>query len=185
LLFGAAEGRGVLQTARMRLVPASLPLARAEIDDRAACARLLSAAVPDNWPPAALADALPRFLRQLEAAPDRVGWFGWYGVCRGPAPGSAELVASGGFTGPPRDGAAEVGYSVLPQHQGRGFATEMAGALAEWALSQAGVRRVVAETHPENVPSVRVLSKLGFSAVGAGREPGSIRFELPGRRDRA
>jgi RimJ/RimL family protein N-acetyltransferase len=164
----------------MRLVPTTVALARAEIADREAFAQALAAVVPANWPPETLADALPWFLQQLEAAPHCAGWFGWYGIVVEAARGPAELVASGGFKGPPRDGTAEVGYSVLPQHQGHGYATEMVGALVGWALAQVGVQRIVAQTQPENVASVRVLSKLGFRAVGPGEESGSLRFEVPG-----
>ena len=71
-----------------------------------------------------LRDALPLFLGWLEAAPDRVGWFGWYALAPSEVAGSAVLVASGGFKGPPQAGAVEIGYAVLPQYQGRGYATE-------------------------------------------------------------
>ena len=47
----------MIVTARMRLVPATVALARAELTDRAEFARLLSAVVPDEWPPEILADA--------------------------------------------------------------------------------------------------------------------------------
>ena len=33
--------------------------------------------MPENWPPETLADSLPIILGWMEAAPDRVGWFGW------------------------------------------------------------------------------------------------------------
>src|SRR3982750_2934433 len=104
-------------------MPATVALARAEIGDRGEFARLLGASVPDNWPPETTADALPLFLRWLEAAPDRVGWFGWLALAGGRgARGGAEpalpvLVGGCGFLGPPRDGVAKMGYSVLPQFQ--------------------------------------------------------------------
>ena len=63
----------MIVTARMRLVPATVALARAELADRAEFARLLSAAVPDEWPPEILADTLPLFLKWIEATPNRVG----------------------------------------------------------------------------------------------------------------
>jgi RimJ/RimL family protein N-acetyltransferase len=164
----------MLTTPRLRLVPATVALARAEIADREDFARLLEATIPDNWPPETLADALPLFLQWMEAAPDRVGWFGWYAVTRD----DNVLAGSVGFKGPPQEGAAEVGYSVLPQFQCRGYATEMVAALVRWALGQPGVDRVIAETEPVNVASCRVLKKVGFTLAGAGTEPGSVRFEI-------
>ncbi len=168
----------MIETARLKLLPATVALARAEIDDRGAFARLLGASVPDNWPPETLADALPLFLRQLEAAPDRVGWFGWYALAAGGGPAAPVLAASGGFKGPPQDGTAEIGYAVLPQFRGLGYATEMVGGLVRWALGQPGVARVVAETEWANPASVRVLRKAGFDLAGPAAEAGGARFAL-------
>jgi RimJ/RimL family protein N-acetyltransferase len=170
----------VIETTRLRLTPASVALARAEIGDRGEFARLLGASVPNNWPPETLADALPLFLGWLEAAPDRVGWFGWYALATGDGAAAPTLEASGGFKGPPQDRTAEFGYSVLPQFQGRGYATELVGALVRWALGQPDVTRVVAETEWANPASVRVLSKAGFVPAGQATEPGGARFEYPG-----
>jgi len=164
---------------RLKLVPATAVLARAEISDRAEFARLLSATVPDNWPPQNLAEALPFFLHCLEAAPDCVGWFGWYGLAAADDSALAVLVASGGFKGPPQEGLAEIGYSVLPQFQGRGYAAEMVGGLARWALSQPGVSRVVAETEWTNLASVRVLTKAGFRPARGTPTTRRPRFEFP------
>ena len=170
----------MVETARLKLMPATVALARAEIGDRDEFARLLGASVPDNWPPETLADALPLFLGWLEAAPDRVGWFGWYALAVGGGSAAPVLVAGGGFKGPPQEGSAEIGYSVLPQFQGRGYATEIVVGLVRWALGQPGVARVVAETEWANPASVRVLTKAGFVPGGPSTEPGGERFEFLG-----
>ena len=160
------------------LRPATIALARVEIDDRAGFARQLGATVPDNWPPESIRDALPLFLEWMEAAPNALGWFAWHALAVGTAGAGSTLVGSGGFTGPPRDGTVHIGYSVLPQFQGQGFATEIAGGLVEWALAQPGVSRVVAETEWANPASVRVLEKLGFVAAGPAATPGGARYVL-------
>lgn len=168
----------LIETARLKLVPATVALVGAEIGDRAEFARLLGARVPDNWPPEMLADALPWFLSGLEAAPDGVGWLNWYALAAGDDASAPVLVASGGFKGPPQDGTVEIGYSVLPQFQGRGYATEMVGGLVGWAMGQPGVVRVVAETEWANPASVRVLIKAGFAPCGPATAPGGTRFEF-------
>lgn len=170
----------MFETARLRLIPATVALARAEIGDRDEFAGLLGASVPDSWPPESAADALPLFLAWLEAAPNQVGWFGWYAVLDCEDSAESILVASGGFLGPPQDGTAQIGYSVLAQFQGRGFATEMVVALVRWAMEQPGVTRIVAETEWANPASVRVLRKAGFVAAGQAAEPGGARLEFPG-----
>ncbi|NLE56743.1 MAG: GNAT family N-acetyltransferase [Planctomycetes bacterium] len=168
----------MIVTNRMRLVPATVALAQAELTSRAEFARLLSATVPDEWPPEILADALPTFLEFIEAAPDQIGWFVWYAIVRGPGETSGILAASGGFKGPPCDGTVEIGYSVLPRFQGQGFATETVRALVDWAFAQPGVSRIIAETTEGNVASMRLLHKLGFTGSEPGVEPGHIRLVL-------
>jgi [ribosomal protein S5]-alanine N-acetyltransferase len=166
----------------MRLVPASVALARAELMDRPGFARLLSAVVPDQWPPEILADALPTFLEFIEAAPDQVGWFVWYAIIRGSDPTPDVLAASGGFKGPPEDGTVELGYSALPEFQGQGYATEMVRALVDWAFSQPDVRQIVAETTEDNLPSMRLLRRLGFTDANPAIEPDHVRLAID-RRD--
>ena len=167
-----------LQTPRLRLIPATVVLARAEIESRPLFAELLGATIPDNWPPEMLADALPFFLQMLEERPNPPGWWSWYGLRTGAPDKAPILIASGGFMGWAADGFPEIGYSVLPEFQRQGYATEMMDALIDWALAQPGTRGVVAEADKDNVASVRLLEKRGFAIVGDGREPGHRRFLL-------
>ncbi len=132
--------------------------------------------VPDSWPPALYDDSARAFaLSRLEAHPEEIGWWHFYVVECEPVPTLAGLV---GFKGPPRDGMVEVGYSILPQRQGRGLAEEAIRALIVRAFEHPEVNRVVAETLPDLAPSLRVLEKLGFAPAGAGSEPGVLRFVL-------
>jgi len=168
----------MIVTRRLTLVPATLALARAELQDRPAFAELLGAVVPDAWPPESTIDALPLFLGWLEAAPECVGWFGWYAVLRDGIAAGSVLIGGGGFLGPPRDGAVQLGYSVLPEFQRRGYATEIVRGLATWAFVQPGVEVIAAETEWANPASVRVLERNGFQTAGAASEPEGTRFEL-------
>jgi RimJ/RimL family protein N-acetyltransferase len=175
----------MIMTARMRLVPATVALAQAELTDRAEFARLLSATVPDEWPPEILADALPLFLEWIKAAPEQIGWYVWYAMIRTPGEEPDTLAASGGFKGPPQEGTVEIGYSVLPSYQGQGCATEMVQALIDWAFAQSGVLRVIAETTEDNAASMRLLRRLGFTrSEEAAAEPGHIRLVLNGRAEK-
>ena len=170
----------MLETPRMRLVASTAELVRAEIGDRPEFGRLLDAAIPPDWPPDEAADALPWFLERLEAAPGDSGWYGYYGIALEGVSDAPVLVGGAGSLGPPVDGEAEIGYSMLPAYQGLGFATEMVGAIVEWLRRDPRVRRITADTALDNVPSRRLLSRLGFTEAGPGREPGSIVYEAGG-----
>ncbi|HEY0415913.1 MAG TPA: GNAT family N-acetyltransferase [Gaiellaceae bacterium] len=56
---------------------------------------------------------------------------------------------------------AEVGFLFAPAHQGRGYATEAARAVVDWAFA-AGFHRVIGRAEARNVASARVLAKLGM-----------------------
>jgi RimJ/RimL family protein N-acetyltransferase len=90
-------------------------------------------------------------------------------------------AASGAFAGDielfeveARTGQAMIGYDLLPQWRGRGFATRAVRLLAHWAFTVAGLGRLVAGTSPDNVASQRVLERAGFHFEGRqyGRLPG-------------
>ena len=61
-----------------------------------------------------------------------------------------------------RDRTAEIGFILDPRHQGRGYATEAARAMLDWAFGTAGLHRVIGRTEARNTASSRVLEKLGM-----------------------
>jgi len=75
------------------------------------------------------------------------------------------------FKGFNTDGSVEIGYGILDEHQGLGYATEAVSAAVAWALKQNGVTRVEAEAESDNIASQRVLEKCGFVPSGTlGKE---------------
>ena len=56
----------------------------------------------------------------------------------------------------------EIGFIFDPDHQGRGYATDAARALIDFAFDGMGFHRVIGRTEARNVASARVLEKLGM-----------------------
>ena len=56
----------------------------------------------------------------------------------------------------------DIGYAFLPQHWSRGYATESALAVKEYAKNTIGLERLVGITDPQNHKSARVLEKIGL-----------------------
>lgn len=152
-----------LRTARLRLV--ALGVALEEVADR------FRVVVPGRWPAPDLADFLPRYLADLATDPGLLGFGPWVLVADG------EVVGDAGFLGRPDSRhTVELGYSIVPERRGRGLATEAAVALTAWAFDQSGVQRVIAACAPDNVPSMRVLEKVGFARIG--ERAGELLWEL-------
>ncbi|MBO0870237.1 MAG: GNAT family N-acetyltransferase, partial [Micromonosporaceae bacterium] len=74
----------------------------------------------------------------------------------------------------PDTGQAMIGYGLLPQWRGKGYATRAVRLVADWAFRHTGIARLVAGTSPENVASQRVLERAGFLREGY------LRARLPG-----
>jgi RimJ/RimL family protein N-acetyltransferase len=72
-----------------------------------------------------------------------------------------------GLFWPPNDGAVEFGYGIVPSRQGRGYATEAARALVQFALTLPEVTEVFADVEAANAASVRVLEKAGLQRRSA------------------
>jgi RimJ/RimL family protein N-acetyltransferase len=166
-----------IKTERMELVAETVELAEAESAGRQQLSAALDADVPE-WPLEGIEDALALFAAQLQRDPALAGWLSWYWILVDPATGRRTLIGSGGFTSPPVDGTVATGYSLLPAYRRKGYATEAVRALADWAFSHPEVRKIIAETLPDNEPSIRVLQRAGFHRARKASEPGHIRFVI-------
>jgi RimJ/RimL family protein N-acetyltransferase len=83
----------------------------------------------------------------------------------------------GGFRKAQRPEECEVGYSVLKNYQGKGFATEGTKALIDWTLVRSSLKMISAQTLPSLPKSIRVMEKCGMKYVGAGDEEGTVRYQ--------
>ncbi len=122
----------------------------------------------------------PQWLAQLRTATTVDPWTHGFALVH---PVSGLVIGACGFKGPPgADGAVEIAYGVVPDYQGKGYATEAAQALVAYARDSAQVRTVRAHTLPEMNASTGVLTKCGFKRIGEVNDPedGVVwRWELP------
>ncbi len=66
----------------------------------------------------------------------------------------------------------EIGYGILEEYRGLGFATEAVKLALKWAFRHPMVKAVEAEVDPDNATSQRVLMKCGFRPNGEIGEEG-------------
>ena len=154
-----------IETQRLTLVPQTLAEVRAMIDGMSSSDR---------------AEVSPQWLALLDD-PAAAAWTLGFAIVER---ASGAAVGNCGFKGPPVDGMVEIAYGISPEFQGRGYATEAAGALANHAASSEDVRVVRAHTLPGPNASTRVLEKCGFRCLGEVIDPedGLVwRWEREGR----
>ena len=172
---------GRLETGRLVLIAATLEHICAEMESPQRLARLLATRVEPGWPPGDYDRGAQEFFcsRLKECGLSVVGWYVWYAVGREEGGQRSKLVGAGGYFGPPDEkGEVEIGFSVMPSSRGHGYATEMSAALVSNAFEDNRVQRIVAHTTPDNIGSVKVLVKSGFSYVCRDPESGTDLFQI-------
>lgn len=75
---------------------------------------------------------------------------------------SLDVVDGMGQPGMPPRTEAQLGYVFDPAYGGRGYAIEAVSAMVGYAFERLGVRRITAGCFADNLPSVRLLEKLGM-----------------------
>jgi Acetyltransferases, including N-acetylases of ribosomal proteins len=68
-------------------------------------------------------------------------------------------------------GSVEFGYTIFSDYRDKGYASEAAGVLMDWATREHNVTRFVVSISPANEPSLRIAKKFGFRKVGTVIDP--------------
>ena len=152
----------MLQTENLTLrphVPAHL-LALRESEERY---QQVSGNVPTPGIRDFLLMASPRFFESLQTATEPDPWKFGFAVFHNT---DGCVIGLCGFAGyPDSTGCVELGYSIVPCCQGKGYATETAQALIQFAKESGRALKVCAHTLAERNASTRVLEKCGFVKV--------------------
>ena len=113
------------------------------------------------------------YLDNLKEDPELLGWGAWFVTLAD----NNQVIGDIGFKGKPdKQGIVEVGFGIIPEMHNKGIATESVRAIIGWALSSIKVKKIVAECLIDNIPSIKVLEKLGMTRTGM--ENGMINWEL-------
>jgi RimJ/RimL family protein N-acetyltransferase len=79
---------------------------------------------------------------------------------------SGKFVGRIGYTNPAGWPGFELGWTLLPEFQGRGYATEGAKFLLHYAFNQMDRDHVISVIHPDNKRSIAVAERLGEKLEG-------------------
>jgi len=155
-----------------RLTSARLVLRRFRADDIETFVRYRAdpaVARFQSWEDFSNADGQAFFASMNRQHPDTPGeWFQF----------AIELAATGAMIGDCALHAlagnaqeVEIGFTLAPFHQGRGYATEAVVRLLDYVFGPLAKERATAITDERNAASIAVLERLGFVRDPAPREP--------------
>ena len=77
------------------------------------------------------------------------------------------------------EGTVELGISLAPAHQRRGYAREAAEVMLDFVFGGLRKKRVIARVDPRNFVCMRLLEGLGMHRRDA--QAGEVKFELAAR----
>ena len=63
-------------------------------------------------------------------------------------------------------GVRNLGYCIHTQYQGKGYGTEAVDEIIRYAKEELKINKLIAGTAKDNIPSVRLLSAVGFKKIG-------------------
>jgi len=155
-----ATGREI-RTSRLILIPWTLELVDAFIEnDQAAAERALDVRFPDPFgPPPETGDVLQFFRDSIEHDASN-GAFVVHMIVR---KDDRMAVGNIGLVAPDEAGRAMYGYSVYPEFEGNGYASEAAKAMVEFGLSLDSVSTVYATIPVGHTASEIVSSRAGLT----------------------
>ncbi len=87
---------------------------------------------------------------------------------------SGRFVGRIGFANPEGWPGFEIGWTIAPEFQGRGFATEGGRFLLQYAFEEMDKSHVISVINPENKPSIRVAERLGEKLEGKSEVMGTL-----------
>jgi RimJ/RimL family protein N-acetyltransferase len=122
-----------------------------------------------SWDAPYPAEAGERFVRQMmKQHPDTPGEWFQFAVALGPDGRLIGDCAAKPDGDDPRQ--CEIGFTLAPEQQGHGYATEAARLLVGYLFGARGKHRITAYCDPRNAASAAVLERLGMRREGHLRE---------------
>ncbi len=152
----------ILETEKLKLIPLDAQNLRWSIEDRQKMERNLGVKITDTELEEPVKKAMRTSLKMvLENKKDYLWFTSWEITLK------IENRIIGGlcFKGcPDEKGRVEIAYGMQDEYRCKGYMTEAVKELINWAFihTQEKVLSVIAETEKDNLPSHRVLEKIGM-----------------------
>lgn len=155
-----------LITSRLKLIALSQPQLESTLQDPSLLAATLNLPLENDIFNPVVRDAATVKLSKMRLAnADRHHWHTYWLIVRRD---ENRGIGTIGCKGQPdtEQYYVEIGYGLSEQQRHHGFMTEAAQTLTRWALAQPDCLGVIATTDPENLPSHRILEKIGYVRNG-------------------
>lgn len=115
-----------------------------------------------GWPDQDVMETLPKIINNLSKVESPTGFESWIIIKKD----TSEIIGDLGFKGfNSQEENIDIGYGVIKEERGKGYAEEAATVLIKWAFSNKIVKEITAKCLFDNLSSINLLKKLNFVKI--------------------
>jgi ribosomal-protein-alanine N-acetyltransferase len=148
-----------LQTERLLLIPFTTQICKNLINDDFSDLYVIGLKKGKSWPDDDVLETLPKTLTNLSLVKAPTGFESWMIIKNE----TFEIIGDLGFKGFNYEKEnIDIGYGIIKEERGKGYAEEATKALIKWAFTQDIVKEITARCLIDNSSSINLLKKLNF-----------------------
>lgn len=148
-----------LQTERLILIPFTTQICKNLIHNDFSDLYSIGLKRGKSWPDDDVLETLPKILTNLSLVEAPTGFESWMIIKND----TLEIIGDLGFKGFNYEkGNIDIGYGIIKEERGKGYAEEATKALIKWAYTEEVVKEITARCLIDNTSSVKLLKKLNF-----------------------
>ena len=148
-----------LQTERLLLIPFTTQICKNLIHNNFSDLHTMGFKKGKSWPDDDVLETLPKIISNLSLVEAPTGFESWMIIKND----TLEIIGDLGFKGFNYEkGNIDIGYGIIKEERGKGYAEEATKALIKWAFTVDIVKEITARCLTNNNSSIKLLKKLNF-----------------------
>lgn len=148
-----------LQTERLLLIPFTTQICKNLINDDFSDLYSIGLKKGKSWPDDDVLETLPKICNNLSLVEAPTGFESWMIIKND----TLEIIGDLGFKGFNYEKRnIDIGYGIIKEERGKGYAEEATKELIKWAFTQDIVKEITARCLIDNSSSINLLKKLNF-----------------------
>ncbi|WP_413532837.1 GNAT family N-acetyltransferase [Empedobacter brevis] len=147
---------------RLILIPFTISICKNILENNYTDLEQLNLVRGNGWPDEDMVETLPRIMNNLSKIDYLTGFESWMIVKKS----SREVIGDVGFKGYNFvTRSCDIGYGIIEAERKKGFASEAAAELINWAFSKETLEEITACCLIENIDSIKLLKRLNFTEI--------------------
>lgn len=151
-----------IQTERLLLIPFTTKICQNLINNDFNDLYAIGLRKGKSWPDDDVVETLPKIIDNLSLVEAPTGFESWMIIKNE----TLEIIGDLGFKGFNYETEnIDIGYGIIKEERGKGYAEEATKAIIKWAFTEEIVKEITARCLIDNKSSIKLLKKLNFEII--------------------